>query len=94
MVIRGRNSSSNTTNIINDHPGHPLIRVLGMVYGLTIHSRSLSAPISANLKVPALLGRGQLKPLRRMLRTSRNMASEWLVGECMSREVNAVVAMM
>ena len=36
---------------------------------------------------------GELRPMTKMLYTSRNVASERLVGECMSRGGNAILGM-
>ena len=74
----------------NDLPGHRIVRVLGTVYGLTVRSRNWGADIGATLK--SAVG-GELTAFTKLLYTSRNTATERLIGECMGRGGNAIIAM-
>ena len=78
------------TSTMNDLPGYRIVRILGTVYGLTVGSRNWGSSLGASFK--SAIG-GELKPFTRMLYTSRNLASERLVGECISRGGNAIIAM-
>ena len=78
------------TTTMNDIPGYHVVRVLGTVYGLTCRSRNWGADIAAGLK--SAFG-GELKVFTNMLYTARNSATERLIGECMGRGGNAVIAM-
>lgn len=78
------------TSTMNDIPGYRVVRVLGTVYGLTVRSRNWGADIGSFLK--SAVG-GELKYLTTMLYRSRNQAVERMVGECMGRGGNAIIAM-
>jgi len=78
------------TSTMNDIPGYRVIRVLGTVYGLTVRSRNWGADIASVLK--SAVG-GELKYLSNLLYTARNSAVERMVGECIARGGNAVIAM-
>ena len=78
------------TTTMNDVPGYRVVRILGTVYGLTCRSRNWGADIAAGLK--SAVG-GELKPFTNMMYTARNAATERLVGECMGRGGNAIIAM-
>ena len=75
---------------MNDLPGYRIVRVLGAVYGLTCRSRNWGVDIAMGLK--SAVG-GELKGITNMLYTARNSATERMIGECMGRGGNAVVAM-
>jgi uncharacterized protein YbjQ (UPF0145 family) len=75
---------------MNDIPGYRVVRVLGACYGLTVRSRNWGADLGAFFK--SAVG-GELKYLTTMLYTARNEAVERMVGECMGKGGNAVVAM-
>ena len=65
------------------------MRVLGTVYGLTIRSRNWGTDIGTGLK--SIVG-GELRPFTKMLYDGRNQAVDRMVGECMGRGGNAVIA--
>jgi uncharacterized protein YbjQ (UPF0145 family) len=78
------------TTTMNDLPGYRIVRVLGAIYGLCVRSRNWGADIASVLK--SAVG-GELRYLTNMLYTGRDHAVERLVGECMSRGGNAIIAM-
>lgn len=78
------------TTTMNDIPGYRIVRVLGVVYGLTVRSRNWGADIGSFMK--SAVG-GELKYFTTMLYSARNQAVERLVGECMGRGGNAIIAM-
>ncbi|CRG90908.1 hypothetical protein PISL3812_07954 [Talaromyces islandicus] len=77
------------TTTMNDIPGYKIKKVLGAVYGLTVRSRNLGAGLGGVMR--SMAG-GEVRIFTKMLYTARNEATERLVGECMSRGGNAVVA--
>lgn len=78
------------TTTMNDLPGYRVVKVLGTVYGITVRSRNWGADIGAFLK--SSIG-GELKYFTNLMYNSRNSAVERLVGECLQRGGNAVIAM-
>jgi uncharacterized protein YbjQ (UPF0145 family) len=90
----GNHSFTDTHGVIvstmNDIPGYRVVRVLGSVYGLTVRSRNWGADIGSFLK--SSVG-GELKYLTTMLYSARNQAVERMIGECMGRSGNAIIAM-
>jgi len=78
------------TSTMNDIPGYRVVRVLGTVYGLTVRSRNWGADIATFLKSA---GGGELQYFTTMLYSARNQAVERLVGECMGRGGNAIIAL-
>jgi uncharacterized protein YbjQ (UPF0145 family) len=78
------------TSTMNDIPGYRVVRVLGTVYGLTVRSRNWGADIATIFK--SVVG-GELKYLTNVLYTSRNYAVERMVGECIGRGGNAIIAL-
>jgi uncharacterized protein YbjQ (UPF0145 family) len=75
---------------MNDIPGYRVVQVLGTVYGLTVRTRNWGADIGAFFK--SAVG-GELKYLTTLLYRTRNSAVERMVGECMGRGGNAIIAM-
>jgi len=75
---------------MNDIPGYRVTRVLGTVYGLTVRTRNWGADIGAWMK--SSVG-GELKYFTTMLYRSRDQAVERMVGECMGKGGNAIIAM-
>src|SRR5579871_1104539 len=90
----GFHSFANTHGILvstmNDIPGYRVTRVLGTVYGLTVRTRNWGADIGAWMK--SSVG-GELKYFTTMLYRSRDQAVERMVGECMGKGGNAIIAM-
>ncbi|ORY19776.1 UPF0145 domain protein [Clohesyomyces aquaticus] len=78
-----------TTTMI-DLPGYRITKVLGTVYGLTVRSRNIGAAVTSVLK--STVG-GELKFLTNLLYTARDHAVERMVGECITRGGNAIIAM-
>jgi uncharacterized protein YbjQ (UPF0145 family) len=78
------------TTTMNDLPGYRIVRVIGAIYGLSVRSRNWGADLASVFK--SAVG-GELKYLTNMLYTGRDHAVDRLVGECMSRGGNAVIAM-
>lgn len=75
---------------MNDMPGYRVTKILGTIYGITVRSRNWGAGLGAVLK--SVVG-GELKFFTNLMYTSRNAAVERLVGECMQRGGNAVIAL-
>ena len=75
---------------MNDIPGYRVTKVLGTVYGLTVRSRNWAADIGAVLR--SSVG-GELKYFTTMMYRSRNSAVERMVGECLGRGGNAIIAL-
>jgi uncharacterized protein YbjQ (UPF0145 family) len=78
------------TTTMNDLPGYRIVKVLGTIYGITVRSRNWGADIGAFLK--SSVG-GEIKYFTNLMYTSRNSSVERLVGECMQRGGNAIIAM-
>jgi uncharacterized protein YbjQ (UPF0145 family) len=78
------------TTTTNDIPGYRVVKVLGTIYGITVRSRNWGADIGAFLR--SSVG-GELRYFTNLMYTSRNDAVERLVGECMQRGGNAILAM-
>lgn len=74
----------------NDVPGYKITKTLGTVYGLTVRARNWGADLGAIVR--SAIG-GELRPFTTLMYRARNEAVERLVGECMGRGGNAVVAM-
>jgi len=74
---------------MNDLPGYRVVKVLGTVYGITVRSRNWGADIGALLR--SAVG-GEIRYFTNLMYTSRNSAVERLVGECMQRGGNAIIA--
>ncbi|OJJ00888.1 hypothetical protein ASPVEDRAFT_40392 [Aspergillus versicolor CBS 583.65] len=74
----------------NDVPGYIITKPLGTVYGLTVRARNWGADLGAIVR--SAIG-GELRPFTTLMYRARNEAVERLVGECMGRGGNAVVAM-
>jgi uncharacterized protein YbjQ (UPF0145 family) len=70
--------------------GYKIVRELGVVYGLSVRSRNWGADIISVLRS---IGGGELKYLTNLLYSTRNHASDRMIGECLSRGGNAVIAM-
>jgi len=75
---------------MNDIPGYRVKKVLGPVYGLTVRSRNWGADIGALLK--SAVG-GEIRYFTTLMYSSRNAAQERMIGECMARGGNGIIAM-
>lgn len=78
------------TSTMNDIPGYRVVKVLGTVYGITVRSRNWGADIGAFLR--SAVG-GELGYFTNLMYTSRRESVERMVGECMGRGGNAVIAL-
>jgi uncharacterized protein YbjQ (UPF0145 family) len=75
---------------MNDLPGYRIVRVLGAVYGLTVRTRNWAAGVASVMG--SVVG-GEQSMFTTLMYSSRNSAVERMVGECMARGGNAVIAM-
>ncbi|PGG95376.1 hypothetical protein GX51_08265 [Blastomyces parvus] len=78
------------TTTMNDLPGYRVVRVLGAVYGLTVQSRNWAAGLGMVLK--SMAG-GELGMFTTMLYRARNDAVSRMVGECLQKSGNAIIAL-
>jgi len=78
------------TSTMNDIPGYRVVKVLGAIYGITVRSRNWGADIGAFLK--SIVG-GEIRYFTNLMYTSRNAAVERMVGECLQRGGNAIIAL-
>jgi len=78
------------TSTMNDIPGYKVKKVLGAVYGLTVRSRNWGAGLGGVAK--SVVG-GEIRVFTKLLYSARNEAAERMIGECMSRGGNAIIAM-
>ncbi|KAL8366978.1 hypothetical protein RB595_009161 [Gaeumannomyces hyphopodioides] len=78
------------TTTMFDVPGYRVVRVLGVVYGLTVRSRNWAAEIG--MVVKSIVG-GELKWFTNLLYSARNDAISRVVAECQSRGGNAIIAL-
>jgi uncharacterized protein YbjQ (UPF0145 family) len=75
---------------MNDLPGYRVVKVLGTIYGITVRSRNWGADIGSFFR--SSVG-GEIRYFTNLMYTSRNAAVERLIGECMQRGGNAILAM-
>jgi uncharacterized protein YbjQ (UPF0145 family) len=78
------------TTTMNDLPGYRVVEVLGTIFGITVRSRNWGADIGALLK--STVG-GEIRYFTNLMYTSRGEAMERLIGECMQRGGNAIIAL-
>ena len=78
------------TSTMNDLPGYRVVKVLGTVYGITVRARNWGVDIAAFLR--SSIG-GEIRYITTLMYSSRNSAVERLVGECMQRGGNAIIAL-
>jgi uncharacterized protein YbjQ (UPF0145 family) len=78
------------TSTMNDLPGYRVVKVLGTIYGITVRSRNWGADIGSFFR--SSVG-GEIRYFTNLMYTSRNEAVERLIGECMQRGGNAILAM-
>ena len=74
----------------NDLPGHRIIRVVGLVRGITVRSRNLIANIGGGLQ--SLLG-GNVTIYTDLAEQARREAYQMLVQHAVEQGANAVIAM-
>ncbi|EEH23353.2 hypothetical protein PABG_05564 [Paracoccidioides brasiliensis Pb03] len=78
------------TTTMNDLPGYRVVHVLGAVYGLTVQSRNWAASMGMVLK--SIAG-GELPMFTTMLYRARNESVGRMVGECLHKGGNAIIAL-
>jgi len=78
------------TSTMNDIPGYRVVKVLGTVYGITVRSRNWGADIGAFLR--SAVG-GELGYFTNLMYKSRAESVERMVGDCMGRGGNAIIAL-
>jgi len=78
------------TSTMNDLPGYRVVKILGTVYGITVRSRNWGADIGAFLR--SSVG-GEIRYFTNLMYSSRDKALERLVGECLARGGNAIIAL-
>lgn len=71
-------------------PSYRIVHVLGAVYGQTCRARNIAASMGAAFK--SMIG-GELRPLTKLLYSARDEATERMIGECVARGGNAILAM-
>ena len=74
----------------NDLPGHRVVRVIGMVRGITVRSRSIVGSIGGALQ--SLVG-GNITLFTSLAETARQEALDLMVRHAEEMGANAVIAM-
>ena len=74
----------------NDLPGHRVVRVIGMVRGITVRSRSIVGSIGGALQ--SLVG-GNITLFTSLAETARQEALDLMVKHAEEMGANAVIAM-
>jgi uncharacterized protein YbjQ (UPF0145 family) len=74
----------------NDLPGHRVVRVIGVVRGLSVRSRSLVGNIGASIQI--LFG-GNISVYTRLAEQARQEAYDLMVRHAREQGANAIVAM-
>ncbi|KAF3396468.1 hypothetical protein F1880_007232 [Penicillium rolfsii] len=78
------------TSTMNDLPGYKITKVLGTVYGITVRARNWGTDIGGVLRTAV---GGEIRVFTNLMYTSREEAMERVVGECMGRGGNAIIAL-
>ncbi|KAJ6020579.1 hypothetical protein N7540_006083 [Penicillium herquei] len=74
---------------MNDLPGYKIKKVLGPIYRITVRTRNWGADLGAVFR--SAIG-GEIRFFTNLMYSAREEAMERLVGECMSRGRNAIIA--
>jgi len=74
----------------NDLPGHRVVKVIGLVRGITVRSRSVFGTIGGALQ--SLVG-GNITLFTTLAETSRQEALDLMVKHAQEKGANAVIAM-
>jgi uncharacterized protein YbjQ (UPF0145 family) len=74
----------------NDLPGHRVVRVIGVVRGLSVRSRSLVGNIGASIQI--LFG-GNISVYTKLAELARQEAYDLMVRHAQEQGANAIVAM-
>lgn len=75
---------------MNDLPGYKVTKILGTIYGITVRARNWGADIGGALRTAV---GGEIRIFTNLMYSAREEAMERLIGECMSRGGNAIIAM-
>ena len=75
---------------MNDVPGYEVVQVHGEVYGLIVRARNVFSNLGAGLRT--IVG-GEARGYTKLLRDSRDQATERLQAAAAARGANAVLAM-
>ena len=74
----------------NDLPGHRIVRVIGLVRGITVRSRSVLGTLGGALQ--SIVG-GNLTLFTTLAETSRQEALDLMIEHATTQGANAVIAM-
>jgi len=74
----------------NDLPGHRIVRVLGLVRGVTVRSRNVVAGLGAFLQT---MKGGEITIYTKLAEQARQQAHDLLVAHAASLGANAIIAM-
>lgn len=74
----------------NDLPGHRIVRVIGLVRGITVRSRSVLGTLGGALQ--SIVG-GNLTLFTTLAETSRQEALDLMIEHATAQGANAVIAM-
>jgi uncharacterized protein YbjQ (UPF0145 family) len=74
----------------NDLPGHRVVRVIGMVRGITVRSRSIVGSIGGALQ--SLVG-GNITLFTSLAETARQEALDLMIKHAEEQGANAIIAM-
>jgi uncharacterized protein YbjQ (UPF0145 family) len=74
----------------NDLPGHRVVRVIGVVRGLSVRSRNVVSNIGASIQI--LMG-GNISAYTKLAETTRQEAYDLMIRHAEEAGANAIVAM-
>ncbi len=74
----------------NDLPGHRIVRVIGLVRGVTVRSRNVVAGLGAFLQT---MKGGEITIYTKLAEQARQQAHDLLVAHAASLGANAIIAM-
>ena len=74
----------------NDLPGHRIVRVIGLIRGITVRSRSVLGTLGGALQ--SIVG-GNLTLFTTLAETSRQEALDLMIEHATAQGANAVIAM-
>ena len=74
----------------NDVPGHRVVKVIGLVRGLSVRSRSIVGNVGATFQI---LKGGNISIYTKLAETARQEAYELLLAQAREMGANAVIAM-
>jgi uncharacterized protein YbjQ (UPF0145 family) len=74
----------------NDVPGHRVVKVIGLVRGLSVRSRSIVGNVGATFQI---LKGGNISIYTKLAETARQEAYDLLLAQAREMGANAVIAM-